>query len=364
MSQTFSQFFDCCSFFVSSQYAHYFRSLTLLESENTFLSRELKASRSRVDLLQSFLNEQKKALHQSGLGHNVLETLQTTSDLRERIVSLEGKVERLLEGQVKDEVSTLQDQINKVVHLNDLDKQLKFSALSLKQMAAKEENKLPRDFVDAMSNNRPKESTVSTTGLSDNEVKAIRHHCQRLKKYAKTFEDRSALIQVEVRECIAGLLEHMENYQRLVQPVLPPKILTMMLQRSLQYYDRLKMQQTGSTGSVVFSSAMSVDSASLSFPTRHVEGGSVASMSMEGVEWFDDSETSSQVSQSTMPRTMTGGERILRDSAAILTDASKSLNQAKVKFGNIGSIPAAPERSHLTKRFDPPSTKRTQKSQQ
>ena len=387
VKQSFGKLFDFTSFFVSSQHQSYFHSLTLLETENRFLSRELQSTRQRVDLLQQFVNEQKKQL-QSQLGVTALETITSTAELREKIVSQEAKIARLLEGQVKEEVKTLRDQIDKVVHLNDLDKQYKFSAFSLKQICLKEESKLPKNHVANTGNNtQPQLPSYhvppASEALSEKEIKAIRHHCQRLKKQANSFEERSVLIQQEIRDCISGLLEHMENYQRSVQPVLPPKILTMMLQRSLQYYERLKAAgsiapgHTTTTSASVQSSNMSVqsmDSAALSIPMAvgGVEGGSSGMMP---ASWLDDSDdASSQVSQSSMQSLSQslshsvslsqsqaqiererGREKASEQRLNILTDASKSLHQQKVKFGNIGSIPAATEKSHLTKRLPPPS---------
>ena len=195
----------------------------------------------------------------------------------------------------------------------------------------------------------------------------------------------------------------METYQRSVQPVLPPKILTMMLQRSLQYYERLKASgttnnntTTGGGASVSGMSVSSFDSAALSLPLSHpammmmnnnINNNNNNNQQQQQALSFllDDSETddaASQVSQSSLPSlslslsqstssntasmTMTMSERERgrenRSSASeqrlnILTDASKSLHQQKVKFGNIGSIPTASEKSHLTKRLPPPSKK-------
>jgi hypothetical protein len=252
--------------------------------------------------------------------------------LREKIWLLESKIEKLVEKQVEPGVSSIMQQIEYINTLNEAEKNLKLESLVLKQRAVKEELKIKN-----ISNLAPHELVHETHGtLSivnielDNSCsverfkQALKYSAFQLRKRADGLKHRADNITAEINSSMDEILEHIQAYQKHLQPVLPAKVLANLSKWGPPVTESNKLT-AGSrllkNYSYNHSDAMSVDSSSvISIPSL-----------------------SPSVS-STAERIRDKGEA-LREK--LLEKATMSVNKSNVKFGSIGSMPLAPIQSHL-----------------
>lgn len=122
-----------------------------------------------------------------------------------------------------------------------LQQQLKLSILILKKRQAREEQRLIQEKQRRLGFG-PQEVLSDNEDLDnpDKLLKGITFRLSRLGQHISQIEERLRVAELDSKQCITSILDHVETYQRCVQDILPPRMFHIFLAKSAQYYDKLR----------------------------------------------------------------------------------------------------------------------------
>ena len=243
------------------------------------LRHKLLMTQKRAEMLDHLLQE---ARHKAtGDSQNEM-----TDSLKEKVLSLEGRLDRLQGLHVDPAVSVLATLVQRLGDISELEKQLKFTALLFKQKAAQTESRIQasHDYnyqhAHELKNNNlnteqlgesdedvDDELSIGSTSLSINldgegsptrskkrakpasvqlstkDVKALKHYAHGMRMKARHCHARAHVIGDECSDLMKCIMEHMEAYQRAAQKLLPAPLLDQVLRASTRKYQDISAGQ-------------------------------------------------------------------------------------------------------------------------
>jgi hypothetical protein len=365
-------------------------SLQQADIEADALRHQLSLAGKRLEILDYLLQDARKK--------GTVDTEATANEaLKEKVLTLESRVERLMNLQIDPAVTVLGTLVHRMEDMSGLEKQLKFTALLFRQKAAKISRRLHADkelersqaHLDGVAvayhslsesegeedegfgieanaegtspiNRSPmtRKASTMTMPLEKNEVKAMKHYAHNLRTKSRHCKARAQLVRKEVDELMACIMEHMEAYQRAAQKLLPAQLLEQVLRASVRSHQSIsvgaklarakaargEVETTTNTAACTvspFDRRDSTDSVSLSGESISSLASSLAASHITG---GGSSNTSLAGSGLRVLKPIRGTEISMQRS---MLDASRTLNQPNVKFGAPGSMPVASAQSHL-----------------
>ena len=261
----------------STHYMKYALSAVLLHShvalqqvdiESDALRHKLSIANKRLEVMDYLLQDARRKGTEDNQ-HAIHDAL------KEKILSLESRLERVLEVQVDPAISVLSMLVQRLQDLDQYEKQLKFSALLFKQKSAKVEARLQLNRELEL---HPTRSTTTTLYLSESEdeedddltigthvndgtssigssarptgstktpkvrmldrkdIKARKYFAHNARMKARHCHARAQMLREESKELTACIMDHIECYQRAAQKLLPPHLLEQVLRSSVRKY--------------------------------------------------------------------------------------------------------------------------------
>lgn len=263
--------------FVEVEREQYHKAFHCMEIENQLLHKSKKALSSRCEFLECLRAEAKVKETDYGRINN--------DALQDKIWHLESKLDMMEEKLVQPETQILVNKVKNLENMKNLEKQLKFLSMSLRQRADQEEAKIkvfesqvkrtdeglpvggfarmekkpmsplgafaeggdtsPKRFGGGMGELSPKKfgggigrpvvspfspSRPRMPHVTHQERKAIRHFVQALRKRAKNYRERADTIRQELGDYTTDIIHHVETYQRCAQHIIPEHLLVKVLQ--------------------------------------------------------------------------------------------------------------------------------------
>ena len=193
-----------------------------VEMENQILLRNLKAAEDRAELLDCFLMESKHKRIEQDYG------VVANEILRKKVQALEVKISKLLNRQFEPGVRSLERQVGHLKQLIAIEKQLRFDSLSILAMANTEEAKL-LEVIHQYNTHVSSSEAGKTQEDHQKQLKARSHYIAALKRRGDTLRMRATSAKGEIDSCTGVIVESIQSYQRTVQGVIPPKMLTKLL---------------------------------------------------------------------------------------------------------------------------------------
>lgn len=289
--------------------SNYHSLLTHIECENQILVRVVKQLRLHANIMRR--------------GSNAPQDAQSSLQVaKEKILQLETRIEQLHLKQIQSDVSPMQQAIQDLQQQSEIEKSLKFLILMAKQMIAKDQHLLNQMSVMPVSEDRLRQMDV------EKEIKAMKHNISRLKHQVKDYEDRLQILQEEIQTSSTVILQNIEKFHQQVHSLLPPKLLSVLLSRGHEYYEKINGSRFRSPDRDAALSPTLVSNKTLLSPLA------LQQQNLQNSKISSDASVNSLSSSSLPPVT-----------------GNIEMNEGKRKFQSIiGSMPPAPTQSQFSNR--------------
>jgi hypothetical protein len=214
---------------------NYHSLLSCIEYENYLLMKSLKHLRLHSSIMKGSV----AGGGGGGRGEGV-----TEESTKEKVFSLETKVDSLLSKITENELKPINGFISELLVSNELEKSLKFLILIIKQKIAKEQHSLQVFLEKEAEGVMPSvkegfnEEGMSTVIDEEKEIRGRRHYITSLKNALVDHEERLKLVKEESSSLINSIYEIIEKFHSSLQSSLPSKLLNSLLHRSQNYFEK------------------------------------------------------------------------------------------------------------------------------
>jgi hypothetical protein len=213
---------------------NYHSLLSCIEYENYLLMKSLKHLRLHSSVM-------KGSVIGGGGGRGEGATDEST---KEKVFSLETKVDSLLSKITENELKPINGFISELLVSNELEKSLKFLILIIKQKIAKEQHSLQVFLEKEAEGVMPSgtegfnEEGMNTVIDEEKEIRGRKHYITSLKNALVDHEQRLKLVKEESSSLINSIYEIIEKFHSSLQSSLPSKLLNSLLHRSQNYFEK------------------------------------------------------------------------------------------------------------------------------
>jgi hypothetical protein len=211
---------------------NYHSLLSCIEYENYLLMKSLKHLRLHSSIMKG---------GGGGGGYNNSNS-GINEDMREKVISLEIKVESLLTKVTENESKAINNFISELLVSNELEKSLKFLILIIKQKIAKEQHSvqviLEKEGITGTEGINEEGLSINNPIEEEKEIKGRKHYISFLKNSLIDHEERLKLVKEESSLNINSIYEIIEKFHSSLQSSLPSKLLNSLLHRSQNYFEK------------------------------------------------------------------------------------------------------------------------------